>query len=74
MKAHHTPVQRNILAGHADVAATDLAVADQPARNKLGSVHSYRKADSLRRQNDCSIDADHLAEGVHQRPTRVAGI
>ena len=43
--AHDTARQRNVLAGQADVAAADFAVANQTTGDELGSVNRSSKAD-----------------------------
>src|SRR5437764_796736 len=64
----------NGLSRNSDVAAADAAIAQQAAGNELRGVDAYRKTDPLSRQNGRGIDADYSPSGIHQRPTRIAGI
>ena len=47
--AHDTSRQRHVLSGQSDITATDSAVANQTARDKLRRVDRRREADALRR-------------------------
>jgi hypothetical protein len=54
-------MDRHILASHADVAATNSSVSNQPAGHEFRGVTPDRKADSLRRPNHCRIHANDFA-------------
>ena|SRR5207237_8848728 len=62
--AHDSSRQRNILSRQPDVTATHFTVADQTAGNKLSCVDRSSKADSLRRQDHCGVDANDFAARV----------
>ena len=64
---------RHVLPGHADVAAANAAVADQPRRDEPRGVAGDREAQALRRQDHRRVDADHFAARRHQRAAGVAG-
>src|SRR5262249_14790389 len=66
--------ERNVLSRHADVAATNLAVADKARSDELRRVDGDGKAQPLGGQNHRGVDADHFAVRSHQRPARVAWI
>ena len=53
-------MNRNGLPRHTDVAARDVAVADQPRRDELGRVDADGEADALRAHDHGGVDADHL--------------
>jgi len=67
-------MQRHILATHADVAAPDFALFDEPAGDMLCGIDAERKANALRGQNDSGIDADNFAARIDQRSAGIAGI
>src|SRR5262249_31918256 len=74
MKAGNPPQDRHGLPGDADVTPPDFTVADQPARDELGRVDRNSEADTLSRQNDRAVDADHFAAGGDQGTARIAWI
>ena len=49
MKADHAGMQRHVLPGHADGAAPDALLLDQPGRDELRRIARDGKADALRR-------------------------
>ena len=65
---------RRLLAGHADVAAADAAVAHQARRDEPDGIAGNREADALRRQDHRGVDADDLAGRRDERPAGVAGV
>ncbi len=74
VEPHHPPVQFHVLAAHADVAAPDFAVLDQPAGDVLGRVNRDGEADALRRQNHRAVHADDFAARIDQRPAGIARV
>src|SRR5436309_12413422 len=66
--------ERYRLPAYPDIAAPDLPVLDEPARDKFCRVDADGKADALRRQYDRGVDADHLSARRHQRSPRITGI
>src|SRR5258705_9248665 len=54
------------LAGHTDIGAPDMAVADDFGQHELRGIAGDRKADALRTADDRGVDADHLAPGRTQ--------
>src|SRR6516162_2851596 len=64
----------NVLSRQTNIAAADLAVANQPTGHELRGVNRGGEANSLCRQNHCRVDADHDALRVDQRTAGVAGI
>ena len=51
---------RRSLAGHADIGAPDMAMADDFGQNKLRRIAGDCKTDALRAADDRRVDADHL--------------
>ena len=74
VEARDAFVDGDVLPGHADVAAPDAALLDQPAGDELGRLAADGEADALRRGDDRGVDADDLAARVEQRAAGVAGI
>src|SRR5438876_7953182 len=74
VKSNQATMERHILNSHADVAASDFYVTDQPAGHKFGRVARNREADALRRPNHRRIHADDFASRIHQWPARIARI
>ena len=74
MKTHDAGMKGHILSGHADGAAADPAVLNQPAGDKLRRIAANGEADALRRQDDRRVDADDFADAIDQRASGVAGI
>src|SRR5258708_25891841 len=74
MEPDEAAMQRHGLAGYADEAARDAAVADQPRGNERRSVDADGEADPLRLGDDGSVDADDFAARVDERTAGVAGI
>src|SRR5690242_16055194 len=56
----------NVLPGHADPTAPNAAFLDQPGGDELRRIAGDGKTNSLRRQNDRSIDTNDFAEGVDE--------
>src|SRR5207244_9810705 len=63
-----------ILSANADVSTSDAAFPYQRNRDALGRVGRDCEADTLRRQDDRGVYADHAPGGVHQRSARTARI
>src|SRR5436190_17446557 len=74
MEAQHPPMDRHILPAHPDIAAFNLSVFDEPRGNVLRGSDTEGKAQTLRRQDHSSIDADDLSSRIHQWPSRIAWI
>jgi hypothetical protein len=74
VKANQAAMKNRGLGFHPDVAAPDSAFLQQPARDKFRGIDSNRKTEPLRAHNGCSIDADDLSVGSHQRSAGVSGI
>jgi hypothetical protein len=66
--------QRHRLSGHADEAAADPAILDQPAGDPARDVAGDREADALGGTDDGRVDADDGTVGVEQRPPGVAWV
>src|SRR5215471_4344208 len=71
---HQKPVNRRVLTCNAEITPPDFSVFNQAARHKLRGVDGRRKANSLRRKNDCRIDANHFTVRRNQRPTGVSRV
>jgi hypothetical protein len=59
--AHRPAMERDALAGHAEVAAANPPVAQELADDGLHRVDPDREADPLGREDDGGVDADDLA-------------
>src|ERR1035441_7552475 len=71
---HEAAMQGYVLSAHADEAARDLADLNEPAGDVLGRVNGDGETDALGRQDDGSVDADHFAARIDQRPAGIAGV
>src|SRR6267143_1519429 len=67
--ANNSARKRNVLAGQADITATDFTVANQTAGNELGRINRSGKGDSLSRHDHRRVDADHFSARVNQWST-----
>ena len=74
MRSREPTRNRYVLAGDADVAATDAAIANQPGRHEPDGVAGDSEAEPLRGQDSRRVHADHLAPRRHQRPSGVARV
>src|SRR5205807_1565015 len=74
VKAHYAAMQRNVLSAHADIAAPDFAVLDQPAGDVLGGADADREAEALRRKNHGRVHADDFTPRIDQRAAGIAWI
>jgi hypothetical protein len=72
MLAHQAARQHHVLPGNADIAAPDLAVANQQPGDQLRRVDRGGKAKALGRQYHSRVDADHLAARVDERAAGIA--
>ena len=61
IKANDSPMDRHVLAGHADVATSDFSFLNEPASHKFCGVARDRETDSLGWTNHCRVYADHFA-------------
>ena len=61
-----------ILAGDAEVTASNASLLDQPARHELGSLASDRKTDALRGGDDRGVP-DNLAAAINSGPPEFPG-
>src|SRR5207248_10353000 len=64
------PGQGHVLSPHADVAAANSALANQPGRHEPHRVAGNRKTQPLRQLNGRRVHADHLAARCHERTAR----
>ena len=67
-------VDGDVLAGDADVAATDAALLDEPAGDEFGGFAADGEADALGGGDDGGVDADDLGAGVEEGAAGVAGV
>ncbi len=67
-------MHRHRLRRHANIAAPDASIAQQPTRHKLRGIDADGKADSLRRQNRRRVHPDYAPRRIDQWPARVARI
>ena len=74
MRPRQRTRNRHGLSRHADVAAANSAVANQPRRDESRRVARDREAEALCRHDDRGVDADDVAARVDQRPAGVAGV
>jgi len=74
MVPNQSRMNRRILACQSEVASSDFAVPDEPRRDQLRSVSRYRKAKSLRWQDDSRVHPDDLPGGVYEGTSGITGI
>src|SRR5262249_7609772 len=74
MAAHQLAWQRHILSGDADIAALDATVFNEPSSHERCRIDGDGKTDTLGRENDRRIHADHVTARCDQRASRVARI
>src|SRR5262245_34960811 len=58
---NQTPMHRDVLACHAQVAATDLAVFDQSSGDEFRRIAGGCEANPLGRENDRRVDTNDLS-------------
>ena len=68
VEAHDAAVDRHSLSGDSDVTPTNSAITQQTTGHELCRIDADSKADSLRRQDGRSVDANDLT-----RSNRSAG-
>lgn len=74
IKLNDSPGNWHILSGYANIAAANLAVANQPGGDEFRGIGGNGKTNSLRGQNHSGIYAYYLTIGRHQRTAGVTGI
>src|SRR5262245_7701661 len=67
-------MDRNVLAGNSNVSATNSSILYQLPGNEFCRVDRGRETDTLCRQNDGGVYADHLSTRSHERTSGVARI
>ena len=67
-------MQRHRLASHANEAATDATLLNQPSGDILDGVYANRKTDALRGQDNGRVDADDLTARIDQRPPGITRV
>ena len=66
--------ERHVLAGHAQIAAPDAAVAQERGQDGVDGVDRDGEAQPLAAGDDGGVDADDGAGAGHERAAGVAGI
>jgi len=74
MEAHQAAMERDILPGHADIAAPDLSVSYKEASDMLRHRHQYGEAETLGRENHGCINSYDFPARSHKGSARVAWV
>ena len=67
-------MNRHILAGHADIAAPNFSVANQPARHEFRGVTCDRETDSLCRPDHGGVHPNNFTRRINERSARIARV
>src|SRR6202035_3272445 len=63
-----------VLASQSQIASADFTVPDEPGGHKLGRIGGDGETESLRRQDNGGIHANHSTGGIDQWSAGVPGI